>query len=233
MQESTTALPLYLQLSEFLIREISAGRMADGDKLPPEREMAAQYGTTVTTLRKALAVLQEKDLLERVHGSGNYVRRAGQIDSVYSMFRLELIKGGGLPTSKILDVEDLKKPDDLPQFGTSDRGTRIRRLRFLDSTPIAVEEIWLDHDAGQVDQDQLQDSLYRYYKMQLGFWISRAEDQVGIGTAPNWSPNEFEVPIGSHTGYIERFSWAQAIEPVEFSRTWFDVSKAIYIQRII
>ena len=233
MPESTTALPLYLQLSEFLIREISAGRMANGDKLPPEREMAAQHGTTVTTLRKALAILQEKGLLERIHGSGNYVRRAQQVESVYSMFRLELKKGGGLPTSQILSVHELPKPDDVPPFGTSTNGTRIRRLRYLDSTPIAVEEIWLDRDAGQVDHEQLQDSLYRFYKMQLGFWVSRAEDQVGIATTPEWSPFEFCVPIGAPTGYIERFSWAQVPKPVEFSRTWFDASKAVYIQRII
>ena len=231
--DSTTALPLYLQLSEFLIREISAGRMADSDKLSPEREMAIQHGTTVTTLRKALAVLQDKGLLERKHGSGNYVRRAKQVESVYSMFRLELKQGGGLPTSRILGVTEMKKPSDLPIFGTSDHGTRIRRLRFLDTTPIAVEEIWLDLDSGKVDPDQLQDSLYRFYKMQLGFWISRAEDRVAIGFVPDWAPTEFGVNTGTAVGFIERFSWAQITNPVEYSRTWFNADKATYIQRLI
>ena len=229
---NATSLPLYLQLSEFLIREIAAGRLSDGDKLPPEREMAAQYKTTVTTLRKALAVLQNKGLLERIHGSGNYVRQAEQVDSVYSMFRLELVNGGGLPTSKLVELREMSKPVDLPAFGLSEMATRIRRLRFLDAKLIAVEEIWLDRDAGEVKQEQLQDSLYRYYKMQLGFWISRAEDRVSIGRTPDWSPQDFGVAAGQSTGFIERFSWAQTPVPVEYSRTWFDTTKAVYIQRL-
>jgi DNA-binding GntR family transcriptional regulator len=35
------ALPVYLQISEMLIREIGTGRLRDGERLPPEREMAA------------------------------------------------------------------------------------------------------------------------------------------------------------------------------------------------
>ncbi len=229
---NATSLPLYLQLSEFLIREIAAGRLSDGDKLPPEREMAAQYKTTVTTLRKALAVLQNKGLLERIHGSGNYVRQAEQVESVYSMFRLELVNGGGLPTSKLVELREMSKPVDLPEFGRSEMATRIRRLRFLDAKLIAVEEIWLDRDAGEVKQEQLQDSLYRYYKMQLGFWISRAEDRVSIGHTPDWSPQDFGVAAGQSTGFIERFRWAQTPVPVEYSRTWFDTTKAVYIQRL-
>ncbi|MCJ8336829.1 MAG: GntR family transcriptional regulator, partial [Epibacterium sp.] len=34
-------------------------------------------------------------------------------------------------------------------------------------------------------------------------------------------------------GFIERFSWADGLAPVEFSRTWFDTDKALYVQRLI
>ena len=228
----TTSLPLYLQLSEFLIREIAVGRLADGDKLPPERQMAVEYKTTVTTLRKALAILEQKKLLERIHGSGNYIRQKETVDSLYGMFRLELTEGGGLPTAETLGISVMTKPDDLPDFGTARTGTRVRRLRSLDATKIAVEEIWLDGNAGMIDPSRLQDSLYRYYRKNLGFWITRAEDRVGLGDSPRWSPASFGVPIGGPTGYIERLSWAQDPKPVEFSRTWFDTNKCNYVQRL-
>lgn len=227
-----SALPIYLQISEVLIREIAAGRLVDGVRLPPERELAQQYGTTVRTLRKALAELEKKGLLERVQGSGNYVRANPQVDSVYSMFRLELTSGGGLPTAQILSIEEHAKEVELRAFGTSDRGTRIRRLRFLDQTAIAVEEIWLDRDAGAVDPETISDSLYRYYKMKLGFWITRAEDYVSIAKTPQWAPEGFGKEPGRAVGYIERLSWAQAPQPVEFSRTWFDTDVAHYVQRL-
>ena len=40
-----------------LIRDIAAGRLSEGERLPPEREMAAELGIAVGTLRQALADL--------------------------------------------------------------------------------------------------------------------------------------------------------------------------------
>jgi len=231
-QKKPTALPIYIQVSELLIREIAAGRLDDGARLPPERQLAAQHGITVSTLRKSLADLEKKGLLERVQGSGNYVRSDPQVQSIYSMFRLELIAGGGLPTAVFLDIDAREKPKDLPDFGTSKSGTRIRRLRFLNKIPAAIEEIWLDKHSGDVDPDEVSDSLYRFYHMKLGFWISRATDMVSVAEVPAWAPPEFGEAPGTKTGFIERFSWAQAATPVEYSRTWFDPKIAHYVQRL-
>ena len=230
--QSPSALPLYVQISELLIRDIAAGRLIDGERLPPEREMAESLGISIGTLRKALADLTQKGLLERVQGSGNYIRQGGTQESVYAMFRLELLSGGGLPRADILDVRRMTKPDDLPAFGTSGEGTRIRRLRYLNDVMIAVEEIWLDGDAGTVKRDLLSDSLYRYYQKHLGFWIARAEDRVTIRPLPDWTPEVFQKRPGTVTGFIKRFSWADRPEPIEYSRTWFDADRAHYVQRL-
>ncbi|WP_170600223.1 GntR family transcriptional regulator [Ruegeria arenilitoris] len=226
------ALPIYVQIAELLIRDIAAGRLIDGERLPPERDMAAQLNVSVGTLRKSLAELEKKGMLERIQGSGNYVRETGTQNSVYAMFRLELPEGGGLPRADILSVDHLDKPADLPDFGTSQRGSRVRRMRYLNDTIIAVEEIWLDESAGLIDRRLLSDSLYRYYQQQLGFWITRAEDRVAVGRLPDWTPAHFTRPAGETVGHIERFSWSERPEPVEFSKTWFDPDRATYVQRL-
>ncbi|MFA3919991.1 GntR family transcriptional regulator [Ruegeria hyattellae] len=229
---SPNALPLYVQIAERLTRDIAAGRLIEGERLPPEREMATQLNTSVGTLRKALHQLSERGLLERVQGSGNYVRNGSETNSVYAMFRLELPEGGGLPRADVLSVDLLPKPDDLPKFGILDNGSRVRRLRYLNDTVIAVEEIWLDASAGLIRRRDVSDSLYHYYQNQLGFWIRRAEDRVSVGVVPDWAPAQFTKPHGTPIGYIERFSWADSPQPVEFSRTWFDPDRALYVQRL-
>jgi len=225
------ALPVYLQISEMLAREIAAGRLVDGERLPPERQLAAELGVSIGTLRKALADLAEKGLLNRVHGSGNYVQAAHVDRSIYAMFRLELVRGGGLPSAHFLDVSRMEKPADLPAFGTASAATRIRRLRFLDREPVAVEEIWLDGDAGEVRREELSDSLYYFYRTRLGLSISRAEDRVGLAAVPEWAPPAFAPRPGTTTGFIERHAWAAGPEAVEYSRTWFDPDRARYVQR--
>jgi GntR family transcriptional regulator len=227
------SLPVHQQISEMLIREIAAGRMIDGEKLPPEREMAASLGVAVRTLRKALADLGRKGLLERIQGSGNYVRSKPDVASIYALFRLELVEGGGLPTARVLSVERLPKTADMPPFGSSPEGHRIHRLRSLGGRPAAVEEIWLDGScADSIAAEDLSESLYLYYRRALGFWIARAEDRVGVGTVPDWAPAEFGLPGGRPSGFIERIGWTQDGASAEFSRTWFDHTIARYVARL-
>lgn len=225
-------LPIYMQIAELLIRDIGAGRLLDGERLPPERQMSVKLGVSVGTLRKALDDLESKGLLVRIQGSGNYVRTSNDVTGIYAMFRLELPEGGGLPRAQALDIRVMDKPADLPKFGTSEQGTRVRRLRRLNETIIAVEEIWLDASMGQIQKNAQIESLYRYYQRHLGFWIRRAEDRVGIGTVPEWAPPDFPKPAGATVGYIERYSWADDQTPIEFSRTWFDPDQSVYVQRL-
>lgn len=230
---SRTSLPLHQQISEMLIREIAAGRIIDGEKLRPERDMAAEYGIAVGTLRKALAELEQQGLLERIQGSGNYVRSRPDVASIYAMFRLELVEGGGLPTAEVLSVERLRKPTDLPTFGSKPDGHRIRRLRRLGGKPAALEEIWLD--AGWVDRltiEDLSESLYLYYRKALGLWIARAEDRVGLDIVPGWAPLAFGLAPGEQAGFVERTGWSREGDSAEFSRTWFDHRIARYVSRM-
>lgn len=225
-------LPKYIQISERLIREIAAGHIADGARLAPERDMAADLGIAVGTLRKALGDLEEKGLLERIQGSGNYVRHKPGVESVYAFFRLERVTGGGLPTAEVLSVDRLPKPEG-PRFGPSSEGHRIRRLRRLDRDVIALEEIWLDAGLiAKINRPDLSESLYLYYRERLGLVIARVEDRIGAEPVPDWTDARFDPVQGTPVGYIERIGWTSAAEPVEFSRTWFDMSKARYVSRM-
>lgn len=229
----TSALPKFVQLSEMLIREIAAGHLADGARLPPERDMADELGVAVGTLRKALADVESKGLLDRVQGSGNYVRHRPAVDSVYAFFRLELLKGGGLPTAEVLSVDRLAKPPRFARLGGDAEGHRIIRLRSLDGVMIALEEIWLDgghRDAIAVAD--LSDSLYHFYRHELGVVIASVEDRIGVDVMPDWTLEAFHLKAGQTAGYIERISWTAAKEPAEFSRTWYDAERASYISRM-
>jgi GntR family transcriptional regulator len=227
------ALPLHMQISETLIRDIYAGRLVDGERLPPERDMAAVLGIAVGTLRKALETLQEKGLIMRVQGSGNYIRAKANAESIYAFLRLELAEGGGLPTARVLSVDRLPKDPGLPPFGTSAEGHRIRRLRFLSGVVAAVEEIWLDaSQAARLTADDLSDSLYLFYRTRLGLRIARAEDQVGQGPVPGWVPEEFPYRPGTPLPQITRVTWTHDSTSVEASWTWFDPDRVRYTVRL-
>lgn len=233
MSDQTGALPRYLQISESLIRDIAAGHLPDGTRLPPERDMALRLGVAVGTLRKALTELANKGLLERVQGSGNYIRARPAPGSIYALFRLEAPEGGGLPTAEVLSVARLAKPADLPEFGSGPDAHRIRRLRSLSGRIAALEEIWLcASHAAQLAAEDLSQSLYLHYRRALGLWILRAEDRIGVAPLPEWSPPRFAHPPGALMGHVVRIAWSQDNARAEVSQTWFDPAAARYVVRL-
>jgi GntR family transcriptional regulator len=232
-------LPLFLRLAELLARGIAAGHYQAGERLPPESELSLNLGASVGTLRKALALLESRGLLERKQGSGTYVRGPAQASpaasrSIYEFFRLELESGGGLPSALLIDLKKMRKPAALPAFGagTSSMGYRLRRLRFLNDTPVAVEEIWFDaRHRDHLRMEELDEALYHFYETELGFWISRAQDHVKVGTVPDWAPAPFQLAPGQACCQIERQAWSSGGTLEEFSSTWVNTQLAHYVAR--
>jgi hypothetical protein len=62
------------RLTSYIEAMIAGGTFAAGDRLPPLRELAEQFGLTPSTARRGLKELCEQDILELRHGSGTYVK---------------------------------------------------------------------------------------------------------------------------------------------------------------
>lgn len=236
MPDSTPAkpLPVYLQISELLARQIKAGYWRKGERLPTEAELAQTLDVAVGTVRKALALLADQGVLERKQGSGTYVKQVAGTQRIYELFRLELNTGPGLPTAHILDVSQHQRPAHIPAFNEgSALAWRVRRLRFLSQVPVALEEIWFDaQHCPQLKADDLGDSMYLFYQERFGVWISRVEDRLSVAPTPDWAVPPCALIAGHCAGFIERLSWTAHNTLAEYSHTWFDPQRCRYSSRL-
>jgi len=66
---------IYAQVADHIAARIAAGELAPGTRLPPERELAAEYGVAYNTVRRSMDVLRERGLVVTLRGHGNYVTR--------------------------------------------------------------------------------------------------------------------------------------------------------------
>ncbi len=64
---------LYLQVIDRLKHDIETGVYKEKQKLPSEFELAKQLGVSRATLREALRVLEEENIIIRRHGVGTFV----------------------------------------------------------------------------------------------------------------------------------------------------------------
>ena len=91
------------------------------------------------------------------------------------------------------------------EFQIGSRGHRIRRTRALDGQIVAAEEIWLARDrSGPISKEDLGDSLYQFYKHQLGLWIARVQDSVGVGVLPPWAAARLSRSDAEVVGFVQR-----------------------------
>jgi len=247
ISQKPTRLPLYVQISELLHREIAAGHWLAGERLPTESALAQDLGVAVGTLRKALAVLEKDGLLERRQGSGTYVRKPPEGGAIYQFFRLELLDGGGMPTASTLSVEQHENSEILQLFDQSEHAGeadhsdskkfdqsfwRVRRLRYLNRKPVAAEEIWFSgNHATSLSVDSMHESLYMHYREAFNFWITHVADEVSCQRAPDWACSTLSLPTDSVLGWVKRRGWANNGNVGEFSQTWFDPNVCRYMAR--
>ncbi|MEV6037529.1 FadR/GntR family transcriptional regulator [Nonomuraea sp. NPDC051941] len=64
---------LYVQLADHIARFIEAQGLSPGDRLPPERRLAAELGVSRATLSRALVALEVQGMVEVQHGNGAVV----------------------------------------------------------------------------------------------------------------------------------------------------------------
>lgn len=78
---------LYQNVKKKICRMIFEGIYQDGDYIPPERKLAEELGVSRVTVRKALKLLEEEHIIERIQGSGTriameYGAKAGNMDII-------------------------------------------------------------------------------------------------------------------------------------------------------
>ncbi|MFC7551838.1 GntR family transcriptional regulator [Pseudoroseomonas wenyumeiae] len=104
--ERLDARPLYQQVETVLIDRIASGAWPPGHSLPAEPELAAELGVSQGTVRKALAELERRNLIERRQGRGTTVLRHTGDTARFHFFRLRDLSGTAVVSHiKVLSCE--------------------------------------------------------------------------------------------------------------------------------
>ncbi|MVU77762.1 GntR family transcriptional regulator [Nocardia sp. ET3-3] len=106
---------------------ITSGELRAGDRLPPERELAANMNVSRSSLRQAMFELESKKLIERRQGRGSTVTEPGRHAG-------SLAEGlGGVETELgyALELRDLVEP----------RIAQLAALRAVESNLLSLDEV--------------------------------------------------------------------------------------------
>lgn len=73
----TVPKPLYSQVRDVLLARIRGGEWGAGETLPNEFLLAADFGVSIGTIRRAIEGLEETGIVKRIQGRGTFVSGPG------------------------------------------------------------------------------------------------------------------------------------------------------------
>ncbi|KRL90608.1 transcriptional regulator [Lactobacillus kalixensis DSM 16043] len=66
-------IPIYLQIEQYLYRQIALGQLKAGEKIPSVRNLALELTVNVNTVQRALQQMNDQGILYTKRGEGNFV----------------------------------------------------------------------------------------------------------------------------------------------------------------
>lgn len=144
------------RIADTLAEQIRRGELRDGERLASEAELAREYGVARGTMRSALGILKELDLLHTRPGVGSFIAYRGVSLEASSGWTAATITGGVPTTTEVLSIDQVPVPATLVKAvadtSTATGGTPaspvgsgylIVRRRLAEGIPVSIEESFL------------------------------------------------------------------------------------------
>ena len=182
-------LPLYQQIRLDLEEKINNQVWKKGDMIPTELQLEKMYRVSRITIRQALKVLEEKQLIRRTPGFGTIVDQSDKerLDFFYTQSYTNEVKEMRLDTKTLeAELEKINADATLANIFSIPLGAPLflfRRLRGNSAQRIVYSETYL-LPVIELEQSEtlLYGSLYGYL-VQRGIYFLRLEEAVSAKSA--------------------------------------------------
>ena len=234
-----SAKPAWVQIEEQLTERIEAGRLAPGERIPPERELADYLSVSRMTVRQALASLAARGLVERGVGRGTFVRESGTVThdlTRFTGFTGQVERSGLQAGSRIIEARQCAAPETVADaLGLEAEAPmlRIERVRFGGGLAMTLEDTWLPADRfpGLLERD-LGGSIYALMADHYDLGPVSAMERLEPVAARAHDTEHLGVVEGSPLMLVERTSYAADGTPVEFARDRHRGDRARFVIRV-
>lgn len=215
-------LPLYQQVSQFLIHKINK-EFQPGDLIPTQEEIASMTNTSLITVKRAISELVTEGHLESIAGKGTFVRKPQIVDTHVGVSSwTQTIEAQGkkagtawVKTSKRTPPEEIANALKLK---AREKTFMVERLRTIDEKPACL----MTNEFSQAfikdipENFQQTESLYEWLKGKHGLVAVKSEEEVFARAASKEEIEQLQLeqPI---VLVIERVSYLENGNPFEYS----------------
>jgi len=221
--------PAHVQIVEWINAAIERRELVAGDRLPPERQLAARLGVSRMTLRQALATLEQRGIVTRSIGrrGGTFVaspkleRDVSAFAGLSEQLRRQNVTAGARVVTAVQGSADHVVAEALG-LDLADRIGEIVRVRLADRAPLALERssFSLARFPGLLELD-LTGSLYDLLAEHYDAGPTHAVERMEPVLAGEAEADLLDVAAGAPLLLVERTAYAASGEAVEYATDLF------------
>ncbi|MBG0623934.1 GntR family transcriptional regulator [Enterobacter roggenkampii] len=176
--------PMYRQIADALREKISAGELKLGDALPTESSLQEAFNVSRVTVRQALKLLTEEQIVESIQGSGTYVKEERVNYDIYQLTGFyEKLADRNVDTHSEVSIFEVLKADaklaEKLNLSHDDKIWHVKRVRFIKQKPVNLEETWMPLALfPDLTWEVMENSKYHYVEQIKKLVIDRSEQEL-------------------------------------------------------
>jgi GntR family transcriptional regulator len=214
---------------------LDTGRWAPGHQLPTERDLAADYGCSLITIRRALDELVREGRIERTRGRGTFVLHPRMDRDIASRasFAEEMRQRGLDPETRLVSARPESAPAPVATALDLEPGSPtlyLERLRSASGDPYLLEQVHLPAERfpGLLASDLEHVSLYELLSTRYATHVVRAREALEPVLLRAREARLLDQRPGSPALLIEGVAFDADGVPVEFGRTFVRGDRSRY-----
>lgn len=178
------SVPLWLEISRKIEKDIENGTFAVGDMLPNEYQLCEIYSVSRITIRGALARLSDLGKIKRVKGKGTIVTQERIKEPLLKIsgFTDEMREKGIVPSTSYAHMERKKVSGYIAELFGQSRSTYfavLERVRCINGVLVGYFTTYLPESIGlPYDSAQYYSSLYDKLEKEHGIVVDHVQQTV-------------------------------------------------------
>ena len=217
-------MPLFRAVRRSLLRAIEAGSVAPGHALPSEGELAANFGVSVGTVRKAVDDLVAEHILVRRQGRGTFVATHNSDRFLFQFFHIERCDGlREAPQVELLSFERTRLDEDAASalsLKPGEPALHIENRLLLQGRAVVHDRLVIPAALFRgLTEKRLRErpsTIYHLYQIEFGITVVRAQERLRAVAADRGAARVLGVAPGAPVLQVRRVAIALGGQAVEW-----------------
>lgn len=218
---------LYYQLYEILKEDIMNGKYKPKDMMPTEEYLTDKYNLSRSTVRRALDMLVQEDIISRKQGVGTFVneiKESQPLDHIVHFIEDMKSKGRNVST-KLITNRVVKSTPELSHklnIELEEDVVNIVRVRYVEDNPFCIESAYLPlkYCPEVIGKDFSDQSLRLFLESECNIHWIRAVQNIYARKAGEQA-ERLKIDENEPVLHIERTSYDQFNVPKEFLNAYY------------